>query len=95
MMYGLEAITVPQHIKTNLIKWTPSSINIDIKPNAIMWAVDGMDDASVSFAARLMEQNINVRIVDKDIYLSGESLSRGVLLSLAWTIQMLIILLII
>ena len=42
-----------------------------------MWAVDGMDDASVSFAARLMEQNINVRIVDKDIYLSGESLSRG------------------
>ena len=36
-----------------------------------------MDDSSVSFAARLMEQNINVRIVDKDIYLSGESLSRG------------------
>ena len=77
MMYGLEAITVPQHIKTNLIKWAPSSINVDIKPNAIMWAVDGMDDASVSFAARLMEQNINVRIVDKDIYLSGENLSRG------------------
>ena len=77
MMYGLEAITVPKHINTNLIKWAPSSINIDIKPNAIMWAVDGMDDASVSFAARLMEQNINVRIVDKDIYLSGENLSRG------------------
>ena len=42
-----------------------------------MWAVDGMDDASVSFAARLMEQNINVRIVVKIYYLSGENLSRG------------------
>ena len=36
MMYGLEAITVPQHIKTNLIKWTPSSVNIDINSNAII-----------------------------------------------------------
>ena len=77
MMYGLEAVTVPEHIKNNIKKWIPSSINTETSSNALMWAVDGMDDASVAFAARLMENDINVRIVDKDIYLSGNNLSRG------------------
>ena len=42
-----------------------------------MWIVDGTDDLSVTFAARLMEQDVQVRIVDKDISLSGKNLSRG------------------
>ncbi|MDC1150652.1 M14 family metallopeptidase [Gammaproteobacteria bacterium] len=77
MMYGLEAVTVQEHIKENLSLWKPSPIEIDIDSEAIMWAVDGIDDLSVSFAARLMEQGVQVRIVDKEITLSGKSLSRG------------------
>ncbi|MDB4661067.1 M14 family metallopeptidase [Gammaproteobacteria bacterium] len=77
MMYGLEAVTVQEHIKENLSLWKPSPIVIDIDSEAIMWAVDGIDDLSVSFAARLMEQGVQVRIVDKEITLSGKSLSRG------------------
>jgi len=48
-----------------------------------MWAVDGQNDSSVSFAARLLEQNINVRIVDKDFNLSNKFLSRGSVVVLA------------
>ena len=77
MMYGLEAVTVPENIKGNLSLWEPSSVKIDVDNEAIMWVVDGADDLSVSFAARLMEQDIQVRIVDKDISLSGKNLSRG------------------
>jgi hypothetical protein len=77
MMYGLEAVTVPENIKGNLSLWEPSSVKIDVDNEAIMWIVDGADDLSVSFAARLMEQDVQLRIVDKDISLSGKNLSRG------------------
>jgi len=77
MMYGLEAVTVPENLKDNLSIWEPASVEIDVDENAIMWIVDGTDDLSVTFAARLMEQDVQVRIVDKDIILSGKSFSRG------------------
>ena len=77
MMYGLEAVTVPEYVKGNLSLWEPSSVEIDVDEKAIMWIVDGTDDLSVTFAARLMEQDVQVRIVDKDISLSGKNLSRG------------------
>ena len=77
MMYGLPALTVPQEIKSNLSPWKPSSEIIEVNKDAVMWAVDGKDDRSVAFAARLLEQNIQVRIVDKDSVLSGHNLSRG------------------
>jgi len=77
MMYGLEAVTVPEYVKGNLSIWEPSSVEIDVDEKAIMWIVDGTDDLSVTFAARLMEQDVQVRIVDKDISLSGKNLSRG------------------
>ena len=77
MMYGLEAVTVPEFVKESLSLWDPSSVEIDIDDKAIMWIVDGADDLSVTFAARLMEQDVQVRIVDKDITLSGKNLSRG------------------
>ena len=77
MMYGLEAVTVPEYVKENLSLWEPSSVEIDVDDGAVMWIVDGADDLSVSFAARLMEQDVQVRIVDKDISLSGKNLSRG------------------
>ena len=77
MMYGLPAVTVPQNITKNLEVWTPVQESIEVNKNAVMWAVDGADDRSVSFAARLMEKNIEVRIIDKDSSLSDHNLSRG------------------
>ena len=77
MMYGLEAVTVPENLSKNLLLWEPSSINLEVEDDAIMWAVNGENDASVSFAARLMEQDIQLRIVDKEIELSNKMLSRG------------------
>ena len=77
MMFGLPAITVAQDLKANLIKWTPSPETLEINEDAVIWAVDGKDDRSVAFAARLLEQNVQVRIIDKDSTLSGHDLSRG------------------
>ncbi|MAX49597.1 MAG: peptidase [Gammaproteobacteria bacterium] len=77
MMYGLPALTVPQNITKNLDVWSPFQETIEVNKDAVMWAVDGKDDRSVAFAARLMEQSIEVRIIDKDSSLSGHNLSRG------------------
>ena len=77
MMFGLPAITVPQDLKANLTNWTPSPETIEINKDAVIWAVDGKDDRSVAFAARLLEQNVQVRIIDKNSTLSGHDLSRG------------------
>ena len=83
MMYGLDALTIPMHLNKNLISWAPSSINIDVDASAIMWAVEGEDDLSVTFAARLMEQGVKLRVVDKEINLSNKSLTRGSVIALA------------
>jgi len=83
MMYGLDAVTVPEHINNNLSMWQPAPVEIDVDDDAIMWIVEGEDDLSVSFAARLMEQGLQLRIVDKDINLSGKNLSRGSVLVIA------------
>ena len=77
MMFGLPAITVPQDLKDNLTNWIPSPESLEINQDAVIWAVDGKDDRSVAFAARLLEQNVQVRIIDKNSTLSGHDLSRG------------------
>ena len=77
MMFGLPAITVSQDLKGNLSNWSPSPEKIEINEDAVIWAVDGKDDRSVAFAARLLEQNVQVRIIDKNSTLSGHDLSRG------------------
>ena len=77
MMYGLPSITVPQHLAKGLSPWASHSGNQSIDESALAWAVSGEDDRSVAFAARLMEQGINVRIIDKATVLSDEALPRG------------------
>jgi len=77
MMYGLPAITVPENISNNLKPWAPSSVIQEVNEDALMWAVDGDDDRSVAFAARLMEQDVQVRIIDKESNLSDHNLTRG------------------
>ena len=77
MMFGLSAVSVPENITNSLNIWQPYPTNIEINDKAIMWATDGHDDRSVAFAARLMEKNVQVRIIDKDAVLSGHELSSG------------------
>ncbi len=77
MMFGLKAITADEKISNNLNKWVKESSQSEISKDSIIWATDGEDDRSVAFAARLMEQNIQVRIIDKKSFLSGHELSRG------------------
>ena len=77
MMYGLDAVTVDEHLDSNLETWKPSAVNSEITKDAVIWATNGTDDNSVAFAARLMEQNIEVRIIDKESTLSGHTLPRG------------------
>ena len=77
MMYGLPSITVPQHLAKGLSPWTSHRGTQSIDESALAWAVSGEDDRSVAFAARLMEQGVNVRIIDKATVLSDEALPRG------------------
>jgi hypothetical protein len=77
MMYGLNAVTVDKHLDSNLKLWKPSSVISEVNNDAVIWATDGDDDRSVAFAARLMEQDIEVRIIDKESTLSNHTLSRG------------------
>ena len=77
MMYGLNAVTVDKHLDSNLKLWKPSSVISEVNSDAVIWATDGDDDRSVAFAARLMEQDVEVRIIDKRSTLSNHTLSRG------------------
>ena len=77
MMYGLDAVTVPENIQKNIKKWEPIKAEINVDKDALMWAVNGHDDRSVAFAARLMELGVEVRIIDKNALLSEQSLPRG------------------
>ena len=77
MMYGLDAVTLDEHVDSNLETWKPSAVNSEITKDAVIWATNGTDDNSVAFAARLMEQNVEVRIIDKESTLSDHTLPRG------------------
>jgi len=80
MMYGLPALEVPEHLTTHLTSYSAKSKNnnkvMDIN-NAIAYLVDGGSDASVGFAARLMEQNVKVRILDKKALFNDQNFNRG------------------
>jgi len=77
MMYGLPAVTVNQEIKNWLSPWKTEAADIKVDSNANAWSVDGNDDRSVAFAARLMEQGLNVRVTNKSTTFSDKEISRG------------------
>ena len=77
MMYGLPAVTINQEITESLVVWNSESDRKKINSSAIAWTVDGHDDRSVAFAARLMELGVNVRVVDESTKLNGIRISRG------------------
>lgn len=79
MMYGLPALEVPMHMTKNLAKIDAKNQSEPINDleNAIAYIVDGASDASVAFAARLMEQNVQVRVLDKQGLFNKHSFNRG------------------
>ena len=77
MMFGLPSLTVPSNLSKGLNPWQPSSPTVTVEAEANAWWVNGEDDRSVAFAARLLEQDVQVRIVDKATVFSGLSVPRG------------------
>ncbi|MFT5138431.1 MAG: hypothetical protein ACI9H8_001010 [Lysobacterales bacterium] len=79
MLHGLEAWTVPVHLKENLAPYNQQAASaalIDVD-NSIAWIVTGGDDYSVGFAARAMETGLKVRVVTTDAVLDGKPYPRG------------------
>ncbi|TKB47548.1 M14 family metallopeptidase [Thalassotalea mangrovi] len=77
MMYGLNAWQVGQHLAAGLDDYEQRKSEFKDRENAIAYLVDGADDASVSLAARLLEQDVNVRVLDKPGVYNQVNFSRG------------------
>ncbi len=83
MMFGLETLEVPSHLQSGLSPWTGDSPEGDetaAEPAAeggMGWIVSGLDDASVGFAARLLELGVRVRLIDEATRLDGVDYARG------------------
>ncbi|KZN62112.1 hypothetical protein N473_21440 [Pseudoalteromonas luteoviolacea CPMOR-1] len=79
MMYGLEALTVEEDITDDIRPYDAPQNRPPIvkKANSLAYVVDGQNDASVGFAARLMERGVTTRIIDKETILDGVNISRG------------------
>lgn len=79
MLHGVEALTIPKDITKNISVYQAPKARPAIikKANSIAYVVDGADDASVGFAARLMERGVVTRIIDKATVLDGVAISRG------------------
>ncbi|MET1253892.1 M14 family metallopeptidase [Aliikangiella maris] len=79
MMHGLTAYTIPEYVSNNLAVYqSPEPAPAIVKKkDYIAYVVDGANDASVGFAAQLLEQGIKVRVIDKAAELDGQQFSRG------------------
>ncbi len=79
MMHGVEAYTIPSFINSNIEPYKAPKTQEPIvkKANSIAYTVNGEDDSSVGFAARLMERGVTLRIIDKETELDGTKMPRG------------------
>ncbi|RVU31904.1 peptidase [Rheinheimera riviphila] len=83
MMLGLNAWEVGQDITQSLQDFAPhplvvaAAANADADQHNLGWLVNGDDDASVGFAARLMEQGVQVRLINKAGVLGKLIFNRG------------------
>ena len=80
MMFGLEALTVPQHLEAGLepleASQPPAAVPAaDVA--AIALAVNGVDDRALAFAARMMERGFLVRAANEPSRLDGHELPIG------------------
>ena len=78
MMFGLPALEVPEHLDDDLTTYQrPSEAGVQPRDNAIAYVVDGASDASVAFAARLLEQGVKVRVLAKPGVFNDTRFNRG------------------
>jgi len=80
MLHGLESVTLNGDLPESSALYMPSDESaaaMSTPSGTIAWIIDGLDDASVVAAARLLEQGVEVRVVDRPIDLGGHSFSRG------------------
>ena len=79
MMHGIEFYRINDEVSNNVVAYTPAipAVSDSDFSNAIAFMVDGKDDASTAFAARLMEQGVQVRVSDKKSAYGEVSFSRG------------------
>ena len=81
MYYGLDGLEVDRHLATAAeSEASASSMDAEEAPvtaSEVGYVVDGADDASLRFAASLMEAGVYVRMAEKDFQLDGESFTRG------------------
>jgi hypothetical protein len=78
MMYGLPALEVPEHLTSYLTSvdiGQPSGIAET--EHTLAYIVDGATDSSPGFAARLMEQGVKIRVLDKPGLFNQQRFSRG------------------
>ncbi|HUF07731.1 MAG TPA: M14 family zinc carboxypeptidase, partial [Rhodothermales bacterium] len=79
MYYGLDALELDQDLpargvspyQKDLARWAAPAVS------KVGYVVDGHDDASLTFAARLMEKGAWVRAAEKPLELDGQSFARG------------------
>lgn len=77
MMLGLNAWEVGQEISQDLPKYSAYPLQTADAGENLGWLVNGDDDASVGFAARLMEQGVQVRLINKAGVLGKLIFNRG------------------
>ena len=83
MMFGLEALVVPQHLETGLevVQWPLAEVAAMSPPASdpalIGLAVSGADDRALAFAARMMERGHAVRANREASQLGGQALPIG------------------
>ncbi len=79
MMHGIEFYRINDELSSNVVDYKARQVpasDSDLQ-SAIAFMVDGKDDASTAFAARLMEQGVQVRVSDKDSAYDEVAFSRG------------------
>lgn len=77
--WGVAATIVGETI-TTVPATNPLLIPATSAPFPVAWAVDGADDASVTFAARAMEAGVRVHLADEPFRVGDRLLPRGSLL---------------
>ncbi len=77
MLYGIDAYEIDAALpKESRVAATQTEGGPPAPANLVAWAFDGRDDRSVSVAARLMDQGVHVRALNKPTVL-GATFARG------------------
>ena len=85
MFYGLESVTIDGGLPSGARRLDAATDAVAGPPLAptpaagepVAWIVDGADDASVAYAARMLERGVALRVANENFELGGATFSRG------------------